>query len=490
MSTKEQGSEDHFSLEHQASVIRQYAADRGWVVGPMLQYVESGGSNRHILRRILDQVRRESIDVVMVSELDRLARDLVATMGFIEDLQSAGCHFVSVKDGFDATDPAGQMQTAMLAMFAQFFRAQLSRKVKGGQHERWKSGKRHGERPFGYQPGPDGRWEPDDDEAPIVHQVFDWYLHEDWGTRRIAKCLNDRGVRGQRGRTGTWDARTIQHMLRRRVYCGDTIYGQWINTQDQQGFYHQRQQDPQVQRDTHQSIVERQMWDATQERIEAKRRLGPRAQKSIYLLSGLVRCGRCGGSMSIQHGRTYVCRAYVTKGLCQRNGVDRALCEHAVLQSLEQVQQATRHAITQSDWVQWAAYDPGGVTWFDRYRSERRKRLDYTAHLDRARQAYLAGIFDLEEYSRVRREITCDAHLPPIPANAQGIIQRVVQQALDIYREALISSDKGAYRQPIQQYVRSVTCLAGQLPQVELGMSPDDCDPAGMELPVLADVIH
>ena len=54
-----------------------------------------------------------------MTELDRLSRDLVTTMSFIEELHALGGNLVAIKEGFDPRDPLGQLQTAIIGTFAQ-----------------------------------------------------------------------------------------------------------------------------------------------------------------------------------------------------------------------------------------------------------------------------------------------------------------------------------------------------------------------------------
>ena len=83
VSTTEQSTPDHFSLSHQAGVIRDYTRQHQCDLTDIIQYVQSGGRNRTTLQKVLQRVKRDQIRLVVVAELDRLSRDLVATMSFI-----------------------------------------------------------------------------------------------------------------------------------------------------------------------------------------------------------------------------------------------------------------------------------------------------------------------------------------------------------------------------------------------------------------------
>jgi DNA invertase Pin-like site-specific DNA recombinase len=147
VSTQEQAHGDRFSIPHQREQITQYCLQRRWELIDVVESVHSGGSNYRELQHILERVRHDHIQVVVVNELDRLARDMVSTLLFLEDLQKVGCRFASVADEMDLTTPDGELKMMILSVFAHYFRKQLARKVKGGLAERARQGKHHGGRP-------------------------------------------------------------------------------------------------------------------------------------------------------------------------------------------------------------------------------------------------------------------------------------------------------------------------------------------------------
>ena len=71
-------------------------------------------------------------------------------------------------------------------------------------------------------------------------------------------------------------------------------------------------------------IIEDDLW----ERVQAiKRRYssrwGNKRQSKKRLLSGLLKCGRCGGGMTISRSNRYYCSARREKGTCDAGAGDR-----------------------------------------------------------------------------------------------------------------------------------------------------------------------
>lgn len=320
VSTQEQAAGDRFSIPHQRQRIAEYVARQGWDLVDVVEYVRSGGSNSRDLAQILERVRRDGIGVVVVNELDRLARDMISTLLFLEDLQRAGCRFVSVSDDLDLTTPDGELKMMVLSVFAHYFRRQLARKVKGGLAERARGGRYHGGRPpYGYR-AEAGRLVPEPGEAEVVRHIFRWYVEEGLGSRAIAHRLNAQGIPSPGG-LALWDATAVRQLLRRPAYAGDLVHGAIELSRDRLGRTHRRRRpDPLVIRGAHPALVDRDTFERAQALLRARGAASGRRTDSPYLLSGLVYCGLCGRPMTPvrapRRATRYVCRRYQGGGGC------------------------------------------------------------------------------------------------------------------------------------------------------------------------------
>ncbi len=458
VSTAEQARDSHFSLGHQRRVIAEYCQRQGWELRDTVEYVQSGGSNQTELQQILSRVQYEQMDVVVVAELDRLARDMVTTLTFIETLQEQHVGFVSVSDQLDLTTPEGELRMMMLSMFAHYFRRQLSQKVRGGQEERFRAGKRHGERPYGYRAHGD-IWRIDPGEASIVRQVYHWYLDEDLGQRAIAKRLNALEVKTQRGLVGAWDARTIGNMLRREAYCGDTIYQKYHFIRDRRGHSHQTKHAPSIRRDTHPPIIDRQTWDRVQSRIRDKALLGPRSQPVSRVFSGLCRCGICGMSMSINKGH-YVCRGYITKGTCdRRTAIAQKELEQRVIEAIDRLAQSPLEA---EDCAVWIPYDAAWQQWIMEHRRIAQDRQYIAQRLRRAQDCLLDGTLSGPEYRDIVSRLRLDGEAisrssnTAIPDSCITAAHSAMHDLAQSVRDAQRGGNIQSARQQIQQVCRAV----------------------------------
>jgi len=71
-------------------------------------------------------------DVLVVWKLDRLGRSMAHLSALLEELRLRSVGFISVTEGIDTTTASGRMLYGLLAVFAEFERAQISERTRAG----------------------------------------------------------------------------------------------------------------------------------------------------------------------------------------------------------------------------------------------------------------------------------------------------------------------------------------------------------------------
>jgi DNA invertase Pin-like site-specific DNA recombinase len=71
-------------------------------------------------QRLWSQVQAGQVQRIVVWRLDRLGRLAGATIQLLDELEAKGVAFLSVRDGFDPSTPAGRLTRNVLASVAQF----------------------------------------------------------------------------------------------------------------------------------------------------------------------------------------------------------------------------------------------------------------------------------------------------------------------------------------------------------------------------------
>ena len=330
--------EEHqpFSLEAQEHRLRAFVESQpGWVLArsPYVDQMSGAKIERPALQRALRDASLGLYDVLLVYRVDRFARKLSVLVDLLEQLDNSGVAFRSATEPIDTSTATGRMLVQLLGVFAEFERetiidrvvSAMERKAAKGQ---WVAG-RH---PFGYtgvkrMKGDDSPnyLVVDEERAPLVPVVFDLYVRKRLGAHAVATWLNDNGHRTREG--GLWSHMAVLRVLHNRTYLGEVFF---------RDAWHIAPHPPLVDADlfakAQQLLIER--------GEDYSRRAG---NASDYLLSGLVRCARCGNKYTgtVAHGRStsyryYTCGSRQRKGAhgCDADRLPADALDDAVLQAL------------------------------------------------------------------------------------------------------------------------------------------------------------
>ena len=130
VSTLDKGQDTEVQLRD----LRSYAQARGWIVAG--EYVDKGQSGakdrRPELDRLMTDVRKRKVDLILCWRLDRLGRSLKHLILTLDELQSVGVGFVSYNENLDLTTSTGRLMFQLLGAFAEFERNLIKERVKAG----------------------------------------------------------------------------------------------------------------------------------------------------------------------------------------------------------------------------------------------------------------------------------------------------------------------------------------------------------------------
>jgi DNA invertase Pin-like site-specific DNA recombinase len=135
---------DQQTLPLQMRTMREYAANRGWVIAMQVREVGSGASQRELRDQLIEAARRRDIDAVLVWRLDRWGRSLADLVATLQEFADLGVGFVSLSEALDMTTATGRAMAGLLSVFAQFERDLLRERVRAGLAEARLNGQRLG----------------------------------------------------------------------------------------------------------------------------------------------------------------------------------------------------------------------------------------------------------------------------------------------------------------------------------------------------------
>jgi site-specific DNA recombinase len=137
VSTGEQATEDHYSLENQEKRARECVKTKTWQIGKIRKDKLSGNnSDRPGYQELLDDIRRGLVDAVVVYRLDRLSRNVKDIHDFIDLALENRVQFISITEGFDTTTAMGHAMLGVAAVFAQLTREMIAENVRDGMARR------------------------------------------------------------------------------------------------------------------------------------------------------------------------------------------------------------------------------------------------------------------------------------------------------------------------------------------------------------------
>ena len=304
------------SIQAQRDILNGYAA---MSQSEIRIYEDAGFSGKNTqrpaLRQLLADLSSGGVSAVVVWKLDRLSRSLRDTLTMIEDVfQPAGASLVSVTESIDTSTPSGRMMLNLLASFAQLEREQDSdRVVMSHKHLARDCQYLGGHIPLGYRVDDQKHYRLDPVRASIVRHVFDMYLAR-CGYGAILGYLNSPEIFPLTGKITVYTKQSLYFMLRNEIYAG--VYLRRMGADPRH-----RITSPETIRVPGgvPAILSADEWQRVC-RICDENESGYKTTykaKTVYPLTGLVRCSVCGRIMSVRHGgksrsgeteRYYVCK--------------------------------------------------------------------------------------------------------------------------------------------------------------------------------------
>lgn len=294
-------------VQRQLEDCRKLAADRGWPVGR--EYVDNdvsaySGKPRAQYARMLTDLESGARDAVIVYNLDRLHRRPVELEDFVTLCERVGVSQVAtVTADIDLGNDDGLFMARIFAAFAAKESGRKSARIRRKMLQNAERGLPHGSaRPFGYE---SDKITLRPDEAAVVRQMVDRYLSGQ-SLLSLTVWLNESGVAPAVAKS--WQTQAV-----RQILCSGRIAG----LREHQG-----------------QVIGAAVWPAIitpAERDQVLARVAARAVTKTraartYLLSGMLRCGRCGNRLYSQarhvnpnhRVRRYVCLSGPDHGGCGR----------------------------------------------------------------------------------------------------------------------------------------------------------------------------
>lgn len=338
------------SVEDQFALCEEYSQRQGYrIVGRYSDRARTGSTvhGRDGLWRLLDDARSAQFDVLVVEALDRLSRDQEDLAGIHKRLSFAGIEIMAVHDG-----RADAIQVGIRGLMSALMLTDLKHKIRRGMTGVVNDGRVAGGKAYGYRPVPGRPGQPEiyEEEAQVVRRIFAEYV-QGAVPRDIAKRLNDDAIPAPRGTR--WNASTLNGnegraygILTNPIYAGEIVWNRVRMIRNPDTGKRVSRPNPESEwrraEAPHLRIVDAEVWQVAQDRKTGRSKFHPKATdpRAKRLLTGLVKCGCCGGGLTMHDRRGEVvrvtCSTAKESGSCANrkryrlDKIERAVVDHVV----------------------------------------------------------------------------------------------------------------------------------------------------------------
>ena len=301
---------DGYSLDAQRDKLIKYAEYQELDIAH--EYSDQGKSGKSVEGRpefmqMLEDIKSEKdqVSYVLVFKLSRFGRNAADVLSSLQLMQDYGVNLVCVEDGIDSSKDAGKLMISVLSAVAEIERENIQIQTMEGRKQKAREGKWNGGLPpYGYKLV-NGLLMIEEEEADIIRIIFDKYLNTSMGSIAITEYLNSHGYKKKLRQNNTLDYFTenfISKVLDNAVYCGRITYGKRtmekvIGTRNE---YRQVRKDDYIDvKGIHEGIITEEEWAQVKIKRKSMAAYQPKTHslEHEHILSGLLKCPKCGGPM-------------------------------------------------------------------------------------------------------------------------------------------------------------------------------------------------
>lgn len=304
------------------------------------------GFDRPALISMLEDVKQGKINCIIVKDLSRFGRNYIETGRYIQQIfPFMGVRFIAINDRYDSENIDSQTDNIILPfknLMNDSYSRDISIKVRSQIEVRQKRGDYIGSFPvYGYFRDQEqkGKLVIDSAAAEVVRDIFDMRI-KGYNNRRIADYLNEHGIPSPmeykmllhwRYTTSfklkpqaKWSPMAVERVLKNEIYTGVMVQGKekTLNYKVKKRIKVDKKEWIRVE-DTHEAIISKEDFNIVQKLMLRDTRTAPDGTQ-LYLFSGLLRCGDCGGNMVRKKIRS--AGGEYCYYICSNNKNDKSVC--------------------------------------------------------------------------------------------------------------------------------------------------------------------
>ena len=280
-SRQDKGQEGH-RLELQRTRLPAFAQEKGWVPEIYDDGVISGTEveNRREMMRLIADVERGHLQIVLCLEFSRLSRDesLQDFLSFLNLCAAKGVQLATPDRLLDPSDHASWFLAVMQGGFSAVEMKTLKKRLVEGRSQARRKGRwLGGIPPFGYSYDKEKKLLfPNPETSKVVQELFQLRVKDHRSMDQIVGIARRRQWPTPRG--GRWVSTTVSRLL------GNPLYKGLVRFEDK------------LVPAANEPLVDAPTWESAQ--LVRNRPTGSRKPRLLLTGNGRVRCGYCGSSVN------------------------------------------------------------------------------------------------------------------------------------------------------------------------------------------------
>lgn len=263
------------SLESQQERLEQYARNKGWIITGV--YIDAAKTARKSIGkrtefwRMIESVKRDEVDILLFTRLDRWFRSVADYYKVIEVLEAHHCEWLTTDEEYDTTTANGRLYINVKLSIAQNEADITAERIAVVFDTKIAHGTViTGRIPYGYKINEEKRLEIDEEKAAVIRDAFDYY------EANISKHSTMRYIAKTHGKRFTFDA--LSHLLKNKLYTG--VY----------------EHSGRVNENYAPAIIQKEQFDRVQDLLSRNVYNAPKGY--VYIFTSLMTCDVCDHAMA------------------------------------------------------------------------------------------------------------------------------------------------------------------------------------------------
>ncbi|MBE6625760.1 MAG: recombinase family protein [Ruminococcaceae bacterium] len=250
-------------------------------------------SGRSEFNRMISDAYDGKFQLIVTKEVSRFSRNILDTIAYTRELKRLGVGVIFLTDGINTLDADSELRLSIMSCIAQEESRKTSERVKWGQTRQMEKGVVFGRSLLGYTVK-SGKMAVEPIGAELVRSIFSKYVFEQKGTTVISREMEE--MAREMGIIRQWTPAYISKVLKNEKYAGDLLQKKTVTPDylTHTKKYNRGEESQIYIRDHHEPIVDREVWNEAQSRLERRNKQKGGTSCSVrYAFSGRIKCGVC-----------------------------------------------------------------------------------------------------------------------------------------------------------------------------------------------------